>query len=113
MGVLCDIASRHAAHVIADFVCPTPEARAAFGPAYIVWVDRIKEGRFEDTNKLFVQPEHYDFRIHCALNYEFHILENIFGQGESSIVRLIWLVEKRFSLDWSCHRLFCGLETFR
>jgi nucleoside-triphosphatase THEP1 len=67
MGVLCDIASRHGAHVIADFVCPTPEAREAFGPAYIVWVDRIKEGRFEDTNKLFIEPEHYDFRINGAL----------------------------------------------
>jgi nucleoside-triphosphatase THEP1 len=67
MGVLCDISSRHGAHVIADFVCPTPEAREAFGPAYIVWVDRIKEGRFEDTNKLFVEPEHYDFRINGAL----------------------------------------------
>ena len=67
MGVLCDIASRHGAHVIADFVCPTPEAREAFGPAFIVWVDRIKEGRFEDTNKLFVPPEKYDARINGAL----------------------------------------------
>lgn len=67
MGVLCDIASRHGAHVIADFVCPTPEAREAFGPAFVVWVDRIKEGRFEDTNKLFVHPEKYDFRINGAL----------------------------------------------
>jgi DNA polymerase III delta prime subunit len=67
MGVLCDIASRHGAHVIADFVCPTPETREAFGPAFIVWVDRIKEGRFEDTNKLFVPPAHYDSRIDGAL----------------------------------------------
>ena len=63
MGVLCDIASRHGAHVIADFVCPTPETREAFGAQYIVWVDRIKEGLFEDTNKLFVPPEHYDIRV--------------------------------------------------
>ena len=67
MGVLCDIASRHGAHVIADFVCPTLEAREAFGPAFIVWVDRIKEGRFEDTNKLFAPPEKYDFRINGSL----------------------------------------------
>ena len=63
MGVLCDISSRHGAHVIADFVCPTPETREAFGAQFIVWVDRIKEGRFEDTNKLFVPPEHYDIRV--------------------------------------------------
>ena len=67
MGVLCDIASRHGAHVIADFVCPTPEAREAFGPAFIVWVDRIKEGRYEDTNTLFVPPEKYDSRVNGAL----------------------------------------------
>lgn len=67
MGVLCDIASRHGAHVIADFVCPTPETRTAFNADFIVWVDRIKEGRFEDTNKLFVPPVHYNSRIDCAL----------------------------------------------
>jgi DNA polymerase III delta prime subunit len=67
MGVLCDIASRHGAHVIADFVCPTPEAREAFGPAFIVWVDRIKEGRFEDTNKLFVPPVDYNARVDGVL----------------------------------------------
>ena len=63
MGVLCDIASRYGSHVVADFVCPTPETREAFGPAFVVWVDRIKEGRFEDTNKLFVPPEKYDYRV--------------------------------------------------
>jgi nucleoside-triphosphatase THEP1 len=63
MGVLCDIAGRHGAHVIADFVCPTPEARTAFNADFVVWVDRIKEGRFEDTNKLFVPPEKYNSRI--------------------------------------------------
>lgn len=63
MGVLCDIASRYGSHVVADFVCPTPETREAFGPAFVVWVDRIKEGRFEDTNKLFVEPEQYHYRV--------------------------------------------------
>lgn len=63
MGVLCDIANRYGTHVIADFVCPTPETREAFNPDFIVWVDRIKEGRFEDTNKLFVPPEKYDYRV--------------------------------------------------
>lgn len=63
MGVLCDIASRHGAPVIADFVCPTPEARKLFKPDFIVWVDRIQESRFEDTNRLFVPPEQYDYRV--------------------------------------------------
>lgn len=63
MGVLCDIAARYGSHVIADFVCPTPETREIFNPDFIVWVDRIKEGRYEDTNKLFVPPENYDYRV--------------------------------------------------
>lgn len=63
MGVLCDIASRHGAYVIADFVCPTKEAREAFNADFTIWVDRIQESRYEDTNKLFVPPEKYDARI--------------------------------------------------
>ena len=50
-------------HVIADFVCPTPKTREDFDADYTVWVDTIKEGRFEDTNKMFVAPESYDFKV--------------------------------------------------
>ena len=50
-------------HVIADFICPTPEARKLFPADYIVWVDTINKGRFEDTNKMFVKPNKYDFHV--------------------------------------------------
>ena len=50
-------------NVIADFICPTPEARKLFPADYIAWVDTIKEGRFEDTNKMFVKPEKYDCHV--------------------------------------------------
>ena len=50
-------------NVIADFICPTPEARELFPADYIVWVDTIKEGRFEDTNHMFIKPEKYDFHV--------------------------------------------------
>ena len=50
-------------NVIADFVCPTEQTRADFGADYIVWMDTIKEGRFEDTNKMFEQPTNYDFKV--------------------------------------------------
>ena len=50
-------------HVIADFVCPTEKIRQDFAADYTVWVDTIKEGRFEDTNQMFVPPEEYDFRV--------------------------------------------------
>lgn len=48
---------------VADFVCPTEEARKAFDPDYTVWMDTIKEGRFEDTNKIFVKPPHCDYHV--------------------------------------------------
>ena len=48
-------------YVVADFICPTPEARKLFPADYIVWVDTIKEGRFEDTNQMFVKPEKFNF----------------------------------------------------
>ena len=50
-------------NVIADFICPTPAARELFPADYIIWVDTIKEGRFEDTNQMFVKPEKYDFHV--------------------------------------------------
>jgi len=50
-------------YVVADFICPTPEARSLFPADYIIWVDTIKEGRFEDTNQMFVKPEKYDFHV--------------------------------------------------
>ena len=50
-------------YVIADFICPTPEARKLFPADYIVWVDAIKEGRFDDTNKMFIKPGKFDFHV--------------------------------------------------
>jgi adenylylsulfate kinase len=50
-------------NVLADFICPTPEARKLFPADYIIWVDTIKEGRFEDTNQMFVKPEKFNFHV--------------------------------------------------
>ncbi len=50
-------------NVIADFICPTPEARNLFPADYIIWVDTINKGRFEDTNQMFVKPEKFDFHV--------------------------------------------------
>ena len=49
--------------VVADFICPTPEARSLFPADYLIWVDTIKEGRFDDTNQMFIKPEKYDFHV--------------------------------------------------
>ena len=50
-------------NVIADFIAPTPAARSLFPADYIVWVDTIKSGRFEDTNQMFVKPDKYNFHV--------------------------------------------------
>jgi phosphopantetheine adenylyltransferase len=42
---------------IADFVCPTNKLREQFMPEYVIWMNTIEEGRFEDTNKLFEAPK--------------------------------------------------------
>ena len=63
---MADLASKLKAegnYVVADFICPTPEARNLFPADYIVWVDTIKEGRFDDTNKMFVKPDKFDFHV--------------------------------------------------
>ncbi len=63
---MADLASKlkkEGNYVVADFICPTPEARKLFPADYIVWVDTIKEGRFEDTNQMFVRPEKFDFHV--------------------------------------------------
>ena len=50
-------------YVVADFICPTPEARSLFPSDYVIWVDTITEGRFDDTNKMFVKPDKYNFHV--------------------------------------------------
>ena len=50
-------------YVVADFICPTPEARSLFPADFVIWVDTIEEGRFEDTNKMFVKPDKFDFHV--------------------------------------------------
>jgi len=49
--------------VVADFICPTENTRQQFKADYTVWMDTIKEGRFDDTNKMFVNPMKYDFKV--------------------------------------------------
>jgi len=68
--------------VICDFVAPLVEMRNNFKADWTIWVDTIDQGRYEDTNKAFIPPEVYDFRIteqNADKWAEFignHILEN-------------------------------------
>ena len=69
-------------YVICDFVAPLVEMRNNFTADWTIWVDTIKEGRYEDTNKAFVEPAEYDFRVNeqnCEKWAEFigdHIIAN-------------------------------------
>ncbi|MGO8909074.1 MAG: adenylyltransferase/cytidyltransferase family protein, partial [Bradyrhizobium sp.] len=60
---MCDRVVEAGGTVIADFICPTPDTRGAFGAAFTIWVDRIDAGRFEDTNRMFTAPNRFDVRV--------------------------------------------------
>jgi adenylylsulfate kinase len=68
--------------VICDFVAPLIEMRNNFKADWTIWMDTIREGRYADTNKMFIEPEIYDFRIteqHAEKWSEFifaHIYDN-------------------------------------
>jgi len=49
--------------VICDFVAPLVEMRNNFKADWMIWVDTIDQGRFDDTNKAFIPPKEYDFRV--------------------------------------------------
>lgn len=70
MGALARLLSSQGRLVIVDFVCPTKETRAAFGKAnFAIWMDRISEGRFEDTNKLWEIPDNSEYSLRVASDW--------------------------------------------
>lgn len=50
--------------VVVDFVCPTLETRKAFGEAdVVVFMDRVQESIYKDTNLMWQRPENPDVVI--------------------------------------------------
>ena len=68
--------------VVADFVCPTEKTRKDFNADYTIFMDTIKEGRYDDTNKMFEEPKDYDFRIEYfdATQWAFLIKQDILAK---------------------------------
>jgi len=66
MKSLADFEKSHGRVVICDFVCPTQKTRDNFDADITVWMDTIKEGRFEDTNKIFEDPSPLDIDFHVT-----------------------------------------------
>ena len=50
-------------YVVAEFICPTPEARTLFPADRMIWVDPIKKGIVDDATKLFVKHYKYEFHV--------------------------------------------------
>ena len=63
MADLAKLKKKEGYNVIADFICPTPEARNLFPADFIIWVDTIDKSRFDDTNMMFIKPEKFDFHV--------------------------------------------------
>ena len=61
MRILADDSNNE--YVIADFVAPLKQMRDIYAADYVIWMDTISAGRFEDTNQVFEPPETYDLRI--------------------------------------------------
>ena len=48
---------------VVDFVAPLQQMRDIFEPGYLIWVNTIEKGRFQDTNFMFEKPETFDFYV--------------------------------------------------
>ena len=74
MKNLADFEKKHGRIVICDFVCPTFETKNNFDPDITIWMNTIKSGRYEDTNKMFEKPENVDFRVTEMNDTNHHII---------------------------------------
>ena len=88
MGEMSRILSDQGLNVVVDFVCPTLATRESFGkPDLLVWMNTINEGRFEDTNKMFVKPDTFDFV------FDSHDMDEY--------QKSTWIIQKANLHDWS------------
>jgi len=69
MRKLAEEANARGRHAVCDFVCPTKETQDLFAGEIVIFMDTIKEGRFQDTNKLFQKPKEFMFWIN-SWDYE-------------------------------------------
>lgn len=63
-------------YTVVDFICPTEKTRSLFDADFIIWMNTIKEGRFDDTNKMFEKPSKFDLEL---TNFDY-IVENILSK---------------------------------
>lgn len=76
-------------YILIDMVAPLPEFREIINPNITIWVDTITESRYDDTNKMFVPPENYNFRVteQDAVMWS----DKIFNEINSNVVEFLTL----------------------
>lgn len=77
MRDLADISNKQ--YVLVDFVAPLIEMREIFSADFTIWMDTIQQGRFADTNAIFVPPKNFEYDIRIKdFNYNvYDILESL------------------------------------
>src|SRR5210317_1016476 len=54
--------------VVTDFIAPIEKFRQIYNPDFLVWMDTIEKGRFDDTNALFEPPGKVDYHVEGWFN---------------------------------------------
>jgi len=67
MRYLADGVEAAGSVAVIDFIAPTLITRKIVNPDFVIWMDTIKESKFEDTNALFEPPnrnnEQVDYHV--------------------------------------------------
>ncbi|OXE35251.1 MAG: adenylyl-sulfate kinase [Phenylobacterium zucineum] len=70
---------------LCDFVAPTEEIRGIFDADLTIWMDTIKAGRFDDTNKVFTPPHHSDIRFMSFADVDPSIVVEFINEAVASM----------------------------
>lgn len=107
MGFLCNLMLTGKTQVVVvDFINPTPETRAAFNssvswPVFSVLMSTIDQGRFDDTNNLYVPPSSIDYEVSgwCTADQLNQHAELIAGEIRDRLVGCLRRYHIRFNTE--------------
>ena len=71
LGGMARLFQEQGKDVVVDFVCPTLDTRKAFGDAdVVVFMDRVQESIYKDTNLMWQRPDNPDVVIPDGLSVQ-------------------------------------------
>ena len=71
LGGMARLFQEQGKDVVVDFVCPTLDTRKAFGDAdVVVFMDRVQESIYKDTNLMWQRPDNSDVVIPDGLSVQ-------------------------------------------